>query len=130
MKYLAIDYGKSHIGLAQAEGYVAEPLGELVNNEKILIKLKEIIDKNKTETIVIGISEGKQAEETRKFGEVLRKFANTTVVYYDETLSSEIAKRGMIMTGKPKLRRQKEDHCVAAALILQNYLEQKGGYYA
>ena len=127
MKYLAIDYGRKHVGLARSEGEIAAPAGTMDNNEKIWEKLAAKIIEEGVTTVVIGISEGQAKAEAAAFGGRLSNLTKAQVVYYDETLSSQTAKKKMIEAGKPRHRRQKEDHCVAAALILQNYLNEKGG---
>ena len=121
MKFLGIDFGFKNIGLAIAEGSLAEPFG-IVKNEK---QIKRICENLGIEKIVIGISEEKMARKTRNFGEKLKRATGLPVEYQDETLTSEEAKKLMVKIGKPKKKRQKQADAIAAALILQSYLDQQ-----
>lgn len=119
-KILGIDFGLKNIGLAIAEGFLAEPL-EVVRTEKAT---KRICEEHGIEKIVIGISEGEMARKTRGFGERLKRATGLPVEYQDETLTSEEAKKLMVKIGKPKKKRQKQAHPISAALILQSYLDK------
>lgn len=124
MKYLAIDYGLSHIGLAVSDGLLAEPYSQLEykNDEQLLTEIFKIISKENIEIIILGLSEGEMAEKTMVFGEKIKSSFNITVEYYDETLSSEEAKDYLIQAEAPLKKRQQKQHQTAAAIILQNYL--------
>jgi len=118
MKILAIDFGLKKIGLAVSEGILAEPLGIVKKKEQI----KKICERYKIEKIVIGLSEGKMAQKTKQFGQKLSRETGLPVVYQDETLTSREAQNLMIKIGKSKKGRKKGDHAIAAALILNEYL--------
>ena len=124
MKYLGIDFGLRHVGLAIAEGPRAEPLGErkYTTPSELFAYLKRICDEQAIDKIVIGLPEGKLAEAVKKFGKALASLANKTVIYQDETLSSQEAKNKLLAAGAPQTKRR-HDHQAAAALILQEYLD-------
>lgn len=124
MKILGVDYGRKKIGLAISEGEIAEPLA-VVSPKNWLLALNEFCQRQEIEKIVIGISEGKMAEETRRFGEKIQKLTGVPVVFHDETLTSIEAKKKMIEAKKGKRKRKKEEDAVAAALILQSFLENQ-----
>ena len=121
MRILGIDFGEKNIGLAIAEGFLTEPLG-VVRTEKAI---KRICKEKGVGKIVIGLSEGEMAKKTREFGERLKKVTGLPVEYQDETLTSEEAKELMLKIGKPKKKRQTQVDSIAAALILQSYLDQQ-----
>lgn len=121
LRFLGIDYGLKKIGLAISEGFLVEPFG-VFKNKKQLIK---ICEEQEIKKIIIGISEGKMAEKTRDFGSQLASRTGLPIEYQDETLTSEEAKKLMVKIGKPKKKRQKQEDAVAAALILQTYLDQQ-----
>ena len=123
MKYLGIDYGEAKIGLAVSDGEIAEPVGVFSHGQHRAIAL--CCQQNKIEEIVIGISEGKIGEKTKKFGLELGKLTGLPVVYQDETLTSQTAAKKMVEAGKSKMRRRIDGHAVAAALILQEWLDNK-----
>lgn len=124
MKILGIDYGRKKIGLAISEGILATPL-TVVKEKQPLAAIKKIcLDQQITE-IVIGLPESGIVEEIKLFAKELSAITGLTVAFQDETLTSRSALAKMIAAGKKrKFRRQKED-AVAAALILESYLEEK-----
>jgi len=131
MRYLGIDYGKNHIGMAISEGFLAQPYpGKMQNakckmqndNSKLKI-IKEIINKEGIEKIIIGISEGKMAERTKEFAEGMKRITGLPVIYYDETLTSQEAIKKMIEAGKKKKFKKEREHNIAACIILQDYLD-------
>lgn len=127
MLILGIDYGRKKIGLATADGLLAEPLKTLRYQDiKILSGvLREITEKLKVKKIVVGISEGKMAKETKAFGERIEAKLGIPVVYQDETLTTQEAHELAIKAGiKRKKRRELED-AYSATLILQAYLDSK-----
>lgn len=119
MKYLGIDYGEAKIGLAVSDGEIAEPLGTISH----ISQIGQICQRNEITKIVIGISENKMAEKTKKFGKELENLTGLPVVYQDETLTSQMAVKKMVESGKAKMRRRIDGHAVAAALILQDWLD-------
>ncbi|MFH0863967.1 MAG: Holliday junction resolvase RuvX [Candidatus Gottesmanbacteria bacterium] len=124
MKYLGIDYGNAKIGLAMSEGKLAEPIGSIKTlNSKS--QITNICERDVIEKIVIGISEGKMAMQIKKFGDELETVINIPIEYWDETLSSIQAREKMIEAGKPQMKKKTDEHSIAAALILQDYLDNK-----
>lgn len=121
MRFLGIDFGLKKIGLAISEGFLAEPFGVFKNKDQLI----KICQKQEIKKIIIGISEGKMAKKTRDFGSQLALQTGLPVEYQDETLTSEEAKKLMVKIGKPKEKRQKQGDAIAAALILQSYLDQQ-----
>lgn len=122
MKYLAIDFGLKHLGLAVADGPLAEPLWEKNNNKTIIQYLINLIKTEKVDIIIIGLSEGKMAETTKVFAEKLKTLTDLPIFFQDETLSSVEAKQKLIEAHASQSKRR-QDHSAAAALILQNYLD-------
>jgi putative transcription antitermination factor YqgF len=136
LKYLGIDFGLSHLGFAVSDGEIAAPLATNVHVvpdetgaqpipvlDKLIKKTIEIIRLHQIENIVIGISSGVMGETTRGFGEKLRELTTLPVFYQDEELTSVRAINQMVESGKRQSQRQVMDHNVAAANILQDYLD-------
>ena len=75
MRLLGIDYGRAKVGLAISEGMLAEPFSVLrYDDEKALVeKIKALVDKERIDKVVVGVSEGKSAEEARGFGQNLKR---------------------------------------------------------
>jgi putative Holliday junction resolvase len=81
-------------------------------------------------TIVVGLptglsgDEGTSASEARKLADELGSVTGIEVALVDERYTSRIAERSLLQTGmKRRERREKVDQ-VAAALILQDYLDK------
>jgi len=124
---LGIDYGLARIGLAVARFGLAEPLLVLQNdhhdglNPKVLAQLLAIIEREKIDTIVVGVSEAIMAEKTLDFVEFLKSKTAVPIELVDETLSSyEVMLK---LKDLPKKNRRGPIDHYAAALILENYLD-------
>jgi putative Holliday junction resolvase len=126
MKILGIDFGTKKIGLATATTTFAEVYGVIrfKTMDEAIKKIKRVVEDEKIEKIVIGISEGETAKKTKSFGEKLDKLMQLPIIFQDETLSTKDAQRLSIEAGiKRKKRRQLED-AYSAVLILQQYLDR------
>lgn len=124
-KVLAVDFGERRIGLALAEGNLAEPLLilEVKNREEALAEILKICRREKVTKILLGLP-GSGAKKVQNFGEKLREKTGLPLVFWDETLTSQQALGKMIEAGRrQKGRRHLDD--VVAAMILQEYLDSK-----
>lgn len=124
MKYLGIDFGLRHLGLAMADGPLAEPLGEKKYKTELeaINFLARVCREKSIDSIVMGLPEGRLAKTIKRFAEKLTVTINKPVIFQDETLSTIEAKQKLLAAGvKQKKRRQ--DHRASAALILEDYLD-------
>lgn len=129
MSILGIDFGLKKIGLALAdmESKLAMPWGTIKVKEKtqdVIKKIKFLCEKEKVEKIVIGLPESGIVGKIKNFGDDLTKVTNLPVFYEDESLTSKEALVKMIESGTKKKARQEKEDQIAAALILQNYLDK------
>lgn len=125
MKVLGVDYGRSKVGLAIGEGSLAEPLKVIRYKDPKTFdgEIKKIIEKEGFEKVVVGISEGKMAEETREFVKRLGGEIGIPIETFDETLTSQDAQALSIEAGVKRSKRKKMEDAYAAAIMLQNYLD-------
>jgi putative Holliday junction resolvase len=133
-RILAIDYGKKRIGIAVTDPMqmIAQPL-ETVDNAKIFDYLKAYFARETVDVIVLGAPkhlDGKDTDATplvAEFEKKLKEMFTQPVVMIDERLTSRMAKQVLIDAGYKKSDRQNKKlvDTVAAALILQTYLEIK-----
>lgn len=131
MNLLGIDFGTKRIGLAIATSNIAQPLVIIDNfssprltdivSTKAMGKILKIVTEHKIEKIVVGISEGQMANKTESFIGELEKEISLPIEEVDETLSSVEA--GRSMRHMPKNKREGRRDQIAAALILQDYLD-------
>lgn len=125
MKYLGIDWGLKRIGLAVSEGQLATPFLNLEINglSDGIEKIINLIKKENIDLVILGKPEGKMGKIVDKTYQAFLK-NKINIKLTDETLSTHDAKKIMIEMGFGKGAR-KEDNAVAAALILQRYLDEK-----
>ena len=124
---LGLDYGKSKVGVAISEGSFATPL-KVVRYEDLdglLEKIGKIVNGKRIEKIVVGVSSGKMAEESKEFAKELGYELGIKVEIHDEVLSTKMAQKKAIEAGIRREKRQKMEDAFAAALILENYLENE-----
>ena len=67
---------------------------------------------------------GKQAEKVQAFTQRLCQHTEVPVEFRDERLSTVSAKRLMQSVSKKKAKNKVRDDAIAAALILQGYLDE------
>jgi len=108
---IGIDYGEKWCGLAQSQGSLSEPL-KTVPTKNIF----EEVERLKPEKIVVGLSEKNMAKKTLVFVEKLHQWVQFSVETVDETLTSLEAE-------KIRGRDRQKQHAIAAALILQRFLD-------
>ena len=129
MKYLSLDYGKARVGLALGDSETRIALGKGVlegfTQNKLITKLKTIVDLEKIDRIVVGLPlnmEGEptpMTEDVQLFVEKLRSHIEVPIQTFDERLTSQMADR-LLKDVAPDKRQQDQ---VAAQIILQNYLD-------
>ncbi|OGM11621.1 hypothetical protein A2Z22_02380 [Candidatus Woesebacteria bacterium RBG_16_34_12] len=125
MKILGIDYGRKKIGLAISDGLLAEPYKVIStrSTEEVLKKVEQVVEVEQVERVVLGISEGKMAEEIKEFGKKLGEKLKISVIFQDETLSTQQAVELSIKAGIKRKKRKELEDAYSAALILQSYLD-------
>ncbi len=124
MKILGIDYGRKKIGVAVGDTMtkLAEPL-PVLSISKIKDQISKIATDNGIKKIVIGLPGGEMDEEIKKFGEKLEKQTGAKVEYSDETLTTQDAQRILIASGRKRKSRKEKEDSVAAAIMLQLFIE-------
>ncbi len=137
MRTLSLDVGDERIGVAISDlsGYLARPLEVIARSagSASFLRLDQIIRENQVELIVVGLpllpngSEGKQVRSVQAYVAGLRAHVSVPIVYWDERHSSQQANQIMLESGSRRKRRQRANDAVAAAVILQEYLDDKRG---
>ena len=133
--YLGIDYGTRHIGLAKSDptGLIASPLTTIeVNDRKDAIdKISEIIKEHELAGVVVGYplslsgEKSSKCREVDRFIEQLRKTYNGSIYRVDERLSTAEAQRVIHAHGKRVGQDKKRLDRLAAAIILQQFLDER-----
>ena len=133
MRYLAIDYGTKRTGLAICDPSetIVSPLAVIRSEKGLLGKILEVVNSEKVGAIVLGLplnmddSQGPQAKLVLKFAEKLGKSLQIPVHLQDERLSSFGAEEKLTSAGITKAAQKDRLDAVAAADILEAFLEQK-----
>jgi putative Holliday junction resolvase len=69
--------------------------------------------------------EGPQAAETRAYADALADDLDLPLDYWDERLSTTVAERSLIEAGVRRDRRKERIDAMAAAVMLQGYLDRQ-----
>lgn len=128
MKILGVDYGRGKIGVAVGDTTtkLAEPL-HVISSSKFNVQCSKLVIENNIKMIVIGLPAGKMDEEIKTFGGKLHEQTGLKVEYFDETLSTQDAQKILIESGGNRKKRKQKEDAVAAAIMLQWYLETGSG---
>ena len=135
MKVMSIDLGDVRTGVAVSDvtGFLAGRSVSITQRDrnKLLEEILALIEKEKPGELVMGLpinmdgTEGPRAEKSRAFGDRLQEASGLPVKYMDERGSSITANRLLSDAGKKKGKQRAQVDAVAAAIILQNYLDSK-----
>ena len=132
---MAIDLGDVRTGVALSDvtGFLAGRSVTITQRDhnKLLEELLGIIEAEKPGEIVLGLpinmdgSEGPRAEKSRVFGARLEQASGLPVKYMDERGTSVTANRILSDAGKKRGKQRARVDAVAAAIILQSYLDSR-----
>lgn len=132
-RIIGLDVGSHTIGVA-----VSDPLGWTASGLKVirrkrleddLKQLLELFDYYQVEKIIIGLPKnmnntlGPQAQYSLDFAEILKEQSELPIIMWDERLSTKSAERALIEGGARRKKRRQVIDKIAAAVILQSYLD-------
>ena len=135
MRILGLDFGSKTVGVAVSDplGITAQPV-EIVRRKsenklrQTLARIEELAKGYQAESFVLGLPKnmnntlGERAEKSLAFKEMLEKRTGLPVVMWDERLTTVAANRAMMEGGVRRENRGEFVDSMAAALILQGYL--------
>jgi len=133
-RVLGIDVGSVRVGLAVSDETctVASPVSTLPNDSRtIWARLEREMEDRQVERVVIGLprlldgTEGPAAEHARRFASDLRLRTAVPVELWDERFTTVIAERSLIESGVRRRRRREVIDAVAAAVLLQSWLDAR-----
>jgi putative Holliday junction resolvase len=131
-RILGIDFGTKRIGIAMSDptGVIASPF-RTVERTRVEEELQVIIQQYAIKAIVIGHplrtdgTRGDRAVEVEDFAYRIEQRLKVSVVLWDERFSTQAAERAMhAVEEKPSRNKEKVDR-IAAAIMLQSYLDAK-----
>ncbi len=138
MKRIAgIDFGDVRIGLALSDPgrIIASPI-KVINTKATLketasLILQELIPHEPVEIIVLGLplhlngSESPGSKKVRELASLLEELSDKNVVLWDERLTTAQVERTLKEANLTRKKRAKHLDTMAAAAILQNYLDRQ-----
>ena len=127
---LGVDYGTKRVGLAisDALGLTARPLA-VVPRSSVVEEVVNLVKEQDVGTIVVGLptglsgDEGTSASEARKLADELGLATGVDVVLRDERYTSRMAETALVESGMKRRKRRETVDKVAAAIILQDFLD-------
>ncbi len=131
-RILGVDYGSKRVGLAISDGLgiTASPL-EVVPRGGVVEYVTNLAKELEVGKIVLGLptglggAEGTAAEAARKLGGELGEATGLPVDFHDERFTSRMAESSLLESGMKRRQRRDKVDKVAAAIILQDYLDQQ-----
>lgn len=136
MRIMGLDFGSKTVGVA-----VCDPLGitaqtvETITRasenkmRQTLARIVQLIGEYEIERIVLGYPKnmnntvGERGEKTQEFKVALERRTGLEVILWDERLTTVAAERVLIESGVRRENRKKSVDQIAAAMILQGYLD-------
>ena len=137
MRYLGLDLGSRTLGVAKSDpsGLIASSYTVIRHNEeydRLLTEVQRLVKDLEIDAVVLGYPKnmnntvGFKGELSIQFKEKLESLINIPVYLQDERLTTKSATDMLITGGVSRKSRKKVVDAVAATIILQNYLDQKG----
>ena len=119
--------------MSDGMGWLASPLEVIVreSDDAALEAIAKLVSTHAIERVVVGMPRsldgnlGPQAVKVQAFTELLAKKITVAVQYWDERFSTAGANRMMIEADTKKGDKKSKRDAIAAALILQGYLDSK-----
>lgn len=134
MRILAVDPGTRRVGLALSDptATIASPLATIQAEPAASLaeRVANIAKEHEAERLVVGLprnldgTRGPAAVAAEGLAAELRSATGMPVELFDERLTSVAAERSMIAAGARRERRRETVDQVAAALLLQGFLDR------
>jgi len=136
-RILGLDVGDRKIGVAVSDSSrtIARGIDQVrwdeSQKDKGLAKIKELISRYEVGKVVVGLpknmkgEEGFQAKKVRSFLDFLSSKIKIPAVLFDERFSTVMAEKILRQEGASLSERKKAKDKIAAAIILQSYLDSQ-----
>jgi len=135
VRTLGIDLGERRIGLALSDedGVLASPLGTVqrTGDRAAVREIARIVREREVGDVVLGLplrldgTEGPAAAGARAFAERLGAEIERPIHLWDERMTTVQAERAMIEGGARRSERREKIDRVAAAILLQSFLDAR-----
>jgi putative Holliday junction resolvase len=130
IRVLALDLGTVRVGVALSDplGMTAQPL-EVIERHRLLARVAELVTEYEVTRVIVGLPlqldgrVGQAASSAKAVAKELQAALSVPVQLWDERMTTAAAQRVMIGAGARRDKRKQNVDKVAAALILQSYLD-------
>lgn len=133
-RIVGLDPGERRIGVA-----IADPTATIASPDRYIDRrtqdpvsvIAELCNELDVVAIVVGLPlsldgrEGPSARAARSFGDMVAEATGVTVEYHDERFTSVTAEDALISGGMTRKKRKEKRDQVAAAVMLQGYLDAR-----
>ena len=127
---IGVDFGKKRVGIALSDslGITAQPL-ETVPRPEAVSRIRAIAEEYQVDHLVVGMpsplggGESESSNLAREFGAELEVATGLEVVFVDERFTSRMAEEALLSSGMKRRDRRSKVDKVAAAIILQTFLD-------
>ncbi len=139
MRIMGLDFGAKTVGVAVSDPMLLtagalEIIRRKEENKlrRTLARIEELIEEHEVDEIVLGRplhmngEAGERVRLTEEFGEKLERRTGLPVHMWDERLTTVEAGELMAEAGIPREKRRDYVDKIAAAVILQSYLDERG----
>jgi putative Holliday junction resolvase len=136
MRILGLDYGDRRIGVALSDafGWTAQGLETIERKREgdEFRRVEALVKEHDVEAIVVGLPKnmngtiGPRGEICMAFAEELKQKLSMPVHLWDERLTTVAATRTLLEADVSRRKRKLVVDKLAAALLLQNYLDSRG----
>jgi len=131
-RIVGVDYGTRRIGIAISDGLglTARPL-EVIPRSEVVSYLRQLAEEYEIGAAVLGLptglggNEGDSAARARELGAEIGAALQIDVTYVDERFTSRMAESALLESGMKRRQRKETVDKVAAAIILQTYLDSR-----
>lgn len=135
MRLMSLDIGDRRIGVALSDPKQILARGITVIRRRTkqadLALISSLVEEHQVEKVVVGHplrsdgSVGEQAQRVEAYVEELEQALEVPVLLWDEGYSTVRAREAMIEAGRKRKERRERIDAVAAAAILQDYLDSQ-----
>lgn len=140
MRYLGLDIGTVRVGVALSDesGTIASPMTAVsakAGFARMAAELKRICEEHDVGALVVGMplslsghDRGESARLARRLGDQLSETLHIEVFYVDERFTTAQADRMLVGANVRRRARKNVVDKIAASLLLQSFLDSRGGH--
>ena len=130
-RMLGLDMGSVRIGVAISDelGTIASPLKLVLRDGPVVQDVRKLIEEYGVSRLVVGLPvgmsgrEGPQAADVRAYTESIAGEFDLPLEYWDERMTTSIAHQYLSASGTKRDKRRQQVDAIAAAVMLQSYLD-------